>query len=259
MPLRKRIRRPRLLITSATAAAVCLAVALTQALTVATYDVTSPRAARDKATGVVTGPVDCRIAKCVALTFDGGPSPTTPGLLDILKQDHLHVTFFVQGRGHIAKYPRILRRMAAEGHEIGDHTWTHPVLTRIGEDAARGELTRTRDAIEEITGSTPRLMRPPQGRTDREVEKICRDLGMAQVLWSVTAKDYETTDPALITRRVLEQTHRDGIILLHDLHRGTVPAVPGIIRELQRRGYTIVTVSQLLAPAVAEPGMVYRP
>lgn len=102
-------------------------------------------------------------------------------------------------------------------------------------------------------------MRPPQGRTDREVEKICRDLGMAQVLWSVTAKDYETTDPALITRRVLEQTHRDGIILLHDLHRGTVPAVPGIIRELQRRGYTIVTVSQLLAPAVAEPGMVYRP
>jgi peptidoglycan/xylan/chitin deacetylase (PgdA/CDA1 family) len=236
-----------------------LAVALTLALTVTTYDVTSPRAARDKASGSVTGSVDCRKAKCVALTFDGGPSPTTPGLLDILRRDHLHATFFVQGRGHIAKYPAILRRMADEGHEIGNHTWTHAVLTQVDADAAREELTRTQNAIRAITGSKPYLMRPPQGRTNRAVQKICRDLGLAQVLWSVTAKDYQTTDSALITQRVLDQTHRDGVILLHDLHKGTVPAVPGIIKALQRRGYTIVTVSQLIAPATPQPGMVYRP
>lgn len=75
----------------------------------------------------------------------------------------------------------------------------------------------------------------------------------------IEARDYETTDSALISKRVLDQTHRDGIILLHDLHKGTVPAVPGIVRALEERGYSIVTVSQLLAPAKPQPGMVYRP
>ncbi|MET7785892.1 polysaccharide deacetylase family protein [Streptomyces sp. 900116325] len=259
MPLKARIRRSRILIAVATAVAAVLAVALILGLTVTTYDHTSPRAARDKASGTVAGNVDCRKAKCVALTFDGGPSLTTPGLLDILKQENLHATFFVQGKGHIAKYPDILRRISAEGHEIGNHTWTHKDLTDIDVADARQELTGTQDAIEKVTGTRPILMRPPEGRTNREVAKICQDLGLAQVLWSVTAKDYETTDSALITKRVLDQTHRDGIILLHDLHKGTVPAVPGIIKALKQRGYTIVTVSQLLAPAEPQPGMVYRP
>ncbi|MEV5846671.1 polysaccharide deacetylase family protein [Streptomyces sp. NPDC051985] len=259
MPFAKRTRRSRVLIAAVTAVAAALAVALTLALTVTTYDHTSPRAARDKAKGGVAGSVDCRKAKCVALSFDGGPSPTTPALLDILKQDGLHATFFVQGRGHIAKYPGILRRIAAGGHEIGNHTWTHPRLTDLDEAGARHELQRTQDAIERITGERPVLMRPPEGRTNRKVAKICKELGLAQVLWSVTAKDYETTDSALITKRVLDQTHRDGIILLHDLHKGTVPAVPGIIKALEQRGYTLVTVSQLLAPAEPQPGMVYRP
>ncbi|MFJ9558903.1 polysaccharide deacetylase family protein [Streptomyces fuscichromogenes] len=254
-----RTRRSRILIAVATAAVVVLAVAVTLALTITSYDHTSPRAAREKASGSVTTGVDCRKAKCVALSFDGGPSPTTPRLLDILKQQGLHATFFVQGKGHISKYPAILRRIADEGHEIGNHTWYHRRLTDLDEKDARLELTRTSDAIERITGRRPVLMRPPEGRTNRKVEKICRELGLAQVLWSVTAKDYETTDSALITERVLDQTHRDGIILLHDLHKGTVPAVPGILKALKQRGYTIVTVSQLLAPAKPQPGMVYRP
>ncbi|WP_406431294.1 polysaccharide deacetylase family protein [Streptomyces sp. NBC_00631] len=259
MLFKARTRRSRILIAVTTAAAAVLAVAVTLALTVTTYDHTSPRAARAKASGSVTGGIDCRKAKCVALSFDGGPSPTTPKLLDILKQRGLHATFFVQGRGHISKYPDILRRIADEGQEIGNHTWTHPRLTDLDEADARAELTRTQDAIEKITGRRPVLMRPPEGRTNRKVAKICKELGLAQVLWSVTAKDYETTDSALITKRVLDQTHRDGIILLHDLHKGTVPAVPGILNALEQRGYTIVTVSQLLAPAKPQPGMVYRP
>ncbi|MGW5658684.1 polysaccharide deacetylase family protein [Streptomyces sp. NPDC003758] len=259
MPFITRTRRSRLLIAVPTVVAAVLAVALTLALTVTTYDHTSPRAARAEASGSVAANVDCRKAKCVALSFDGGPSPTTPRLLDILKRDGLHATFFVQGKGHIARYPDILRRISDEGHEIGNHTWNHRRLTDLDEDDARRELTRTQDAIERITGTRPVLMRPPEGRTNRKVAGLCRDLGLAQVLWSVTAKDYETTDSALITKRVLEQTHRDGIILLHDLHKGTVPAVPGIIKALEQRGYTIVTVSQLLAPAKPRPGMVYRP
>lgn len=101
-------------------------------------------------------------------------------------------------------------------------------------------------------------MRPPQGRTDRRVAKVSRSLGLAQILWSVTAKDYRDHDPRLITRRVLDGARRNGIILLHDIYPGTVPAVPAIIDGLRKRGLTPVTVSQLFAPHRPQPGRVYR-
>ncbi|MFK0260708.1 polysaccharide deacetylase family protein [Streptomyces angustmyceticus] len=203
--------------------------------------------------------VDCRTAKCVALTFDAGPSEHTNRLLDILKKEKVHATFFLLGRNHVDKRPAEVKRIDAEGHEPANHTWSHQILTEIAPGEARRELSRVQEAVREITGRTPKLMRPPQGRTDGEVSEISKDLGLAQVLWSVTAKDYQTNDSALITKRVLEQTERDGIILLHDIYQGTVPAVPGILKELKKRGYTVVTVSQLLSPAKPEPGMVYRP
>ncbi|MFF8309431.1 polysaccharide deacetylase family protein [Streptomyces lydicus] len=203
--------------------------------------------------------VDCRKAKCVALTFDAGPSENTDRLLDILKKEQVHATFFMLGKNHVDKRPAEVKRIDAEGHELANHTWSHQILTEIDPAEAKRELSRVQDAVHKITGKTPRLMRPPQGRTDGEVSRISKELGLAQVLWSVTAKDYQTNDSALITKRVLEQTQRDGIILLHDIYKGTVPAVPGILKELKKRGYTVVTVSQLLSPAKPEPGMVYRP
>ncbi|MEV0370370.1 polysaccharide deacetylase family protein [Streptomyces sp. NPDC050636] len=247
----------------------------------ATYDVTAPADARDDAPaadvkakdakgGAGKGgnspaksadgdDVDCRKAKCVALTFDAGPSENTPRLLDILKKEKMHATFFMLGKNHVVKRPADVKRIDAEGHELANHTWSHEILTEIEPAKAKLELSRTQDAVQKITGKKPTLMRPPQGKTDGEVSKISRDLGLAQVLWSVTAKDYQTNDSALITKRVLDQTERDGIILLHDIYKGTVPAVPGILKELKKRGFTIVTVSQLLSPAKPEPGMVYRP
>ncbi|MER7154739.1 polysaccharide deacetylase family protein [Streptomyces lydicus] len=203
--------------------------------------------------------VDCRKAKCVALTFDAGPSENTDRLLDILKKEQVHATFFMLGKNHVDKRPAEVKRIDAEGHELANHTWSHQILTEIAPAEAKRELSRLQDAVHRITGKTPRLMRPPQGRTDGEISRISKELGLAQVLWSVTAKDYQTNDSALITKRVLEQTERDGIILLHDIYQGTVPAVPGILKELKKRGYTVVTVSQLLSPAKPEPGMVYRP
>lgn len=238
----------------------------------AQYDTTSPRSAREHATadakhvsldtsegGAGAGAVDCAKAKCVALTFDAGPSENTPRLLDILKREHVHASFFMLGKNHIEKHPDLVRRIADEGHELANHTWSHKILTKTDSDEVRSQLSRVQDAVEKLTGRKPLLMRPPQGRTDERVSKISKELGLAQVLWSVTAKDYRTTDSALIKKRVLEQTDRDGIILLHDIYRGTVPAVPGILAELKKRGYTVVTVSRLLAPATAEPGKVYRP
>ncbi|WP_230647287.1 polysaccharide deacetylase family protein [Streptacidiphilus sp. ASG 303] len=240
----------------------------------ASYETTAPRDAREQAAdrppsagkggsgdaaGLPPGAVDCRKAKCIALTFDAGPGEDTPRLLDVLKREHVHATFFLLGANHVMKHPGTVRRIAAEGHELGNHTWSHRILTGIGEAQVREELARTQDAVERITGRRPAVMRPPQGRTDGKVARVSRELGLAQVLWSVSAKDYATDDPAVIEKRVLDQAGRDGVVLLHDIYPGTVPAVPGILAGLKQRGYTVVTFSQLLAPAVPEPGRVYKP
>jgi peptidoglycan/xylan/chitin deacetylase (PgdA/CDA1 family) len=228
------------------------------------HGVTSPRYARESAARVARGPgaggpVDCNTAKCVALTFDGGPSAPTPKLLDVLREKKAHATFFVQGKGHTDTYPKTLLRISQEGNEIGNHTWSHKILTKLSARQIDAEIDPVQNDVRRITGHTPVLLRPPQGRTDDAVSAELKKRGLAQVLWSVTAEDYATTDTALITRRVLKQTHRDGIILLHDRYKGTIPAVPRIIDRLRSCGYTIVTVSELLAPASPRPGMVYRP
>ncbi|WP_404817384.1 polysaccharide deacetylase family protein [Streptomyces pharetrae] len=246
-----------------TAAIASAALSLTLALTGCTsLNTTAPSAVRAEAAAGAEaagfGTVDCRRAKCIALTFDAGPSEHSARLLDILRDKQVPATFFLLGKRHIEKYPELVKRMAAEGHEVASHTWDHKILTGLDEDEIREELERPNEAIERLTGRRPTLMRPPQGRTDDTVHEICRDLGLSEVLWTVTAKDYTTNDSALIEKRVLEQAGRDGIILLHDIYDGTVPAVPGIIDALKERGYVFVTVPQLLAPGKAEPGKVYR-
>ena len=237
------------------------------------YQATSPAAARKQvpAHGAAaafaqgpSGPVDCRKLKCVAITFDTGPSIRTPQILSILRRYHVHATFFTIGR-NVMKYPATARAMAAQGNEMETLTWDHQILTSINGDDVRKEIVQGRAAVQQVTGKVPTLLRPPQGRTSDSITAICRKLGMAEVEWTATASDFETIDPALITRRILDQTKPDGIILLHDHvdptnhgYNGTVAALPGIISTLQARGYTFVTVSQLLAPGTPQPGRVYQ-
>ncbi|MFJ3903620.1 polysaccharide deacetylase family protein [Streptomyces sp. NPDC090025] len=252
------------------ALALVAAAALVATLAGCSTDAVTPGEARGKAEpangsaaqakgGAAAPAVDCAKAKCIALTFDAGPGKDTPHLLDVLKEKKVPATFFLLGSKHVDRYPQVVKRISDEGHEVANHTWSHEILTDLDAKEVREELSRTQDAIAKITGRKPTLMRPPQGRTDDTVSDVSRELGLAQVLWSITAKDYSTEDTALIQKRVLEQAHGDGIILLHDIYKGTVPAVPGIIDELKRQGYTFVTVPQLLAPGKAEPGVVYRP
>ncbi|MFE0702392.1 polysaccharide deacetylase family protein [Streptomyces sp. NPDC058872] len=248
----------------ATTRALLATASLALALGACGVDTVTPQDARreagtDDKRGAVPRRVDCAKVKCIALTFDAGPGKDTPRLLDVLKEKQVPATFFLLGRKHVDRYPEVVKRMAGEGHEIANHTWTHEILTDLDEPEIRDQLLRTQDAIEAITGRKPTLMRPPQGRTDDKVSEVSRELGLAQVLWSVTAKDYSTTDSELIRQRVLDGAHRDAIILLHDIYDGTVPAVPPIIDELKRRGFTFVTVPELLAPGEARPGAVYRP
>lgn len=254
MKIPKRRLRPLIALTLAVAVTVVMVIQANKMETL------SPREERDRAASraeLPSGQVDCRKAKCIALTFDGNPGEPTDRLMDLLKEYKAPSTFFLEGR-RIHEFPDVVRRIAEDGHEIGDHTWTHAVLTDVSDAQIRDELRRTARAISSITGSEPTLMRPPQGRTDDRVSKVSKELGMAQVLWTVTAKDYETDDTALITKRVLAGAGRDGIILLHPLHKGTVPAMPSILKALSKQGYTFVTVSQLLAPAKAEPGKIYK-
>ncbi|WP_399931676.1 polysaccharide deacetylase family protein [Streptomyces kanamyceticus] len=259
----KMTRGPRRLprTTSALAAGAALVLALTGCTKL---DTTSPSTVRKEGADAKAadqgtfGTVDCRKAKCVALTFDAGPSENTPRLLKILKKEKVPATFFTLGKNHIVKYPELVKQMDAEGHEVASHTWSHKILTKIDLDEAREELERPNKAIEKLIGKKPTLMRPPQGRTNEDINKLSKELGLSEVLWTVTAKDYTTDDSKLIQQRVIDQTKRDGIILLHDIYKGTVPAVPGVIAELKKRGYVFVTVSQLLAPGKAEPGKVYR-
>ncbi|MEV5619664.1 polysaccharide deacetylase family protein [Streptomyces bacillaris] len=242
--------------------AAALVATLTLALAGCSMETTAPGSARQDAAADAKGSfgrADCRKAKCIALTFDAGPGEDTPELLDILKEKKVSATFFLLGRNHVLKHPETVRRIQDEGHEVANHTWTHKILTDEEPEEIRAELEKTQEAIEKITGKRPRLMRPPQGRTDDQVSRISKELGLSQVLWSATAKDYSTNDSALITRRILDQAGKDGIILLHDIYKGTVPAVPGIIDALQKDGYTFVTAPELMAPAVPEPGTVYRP
>ncbi|MFJ5736417.1 polysaccharide deacetylase family protein [Streptomyces microflavus] len=242
--------------------AATLVTTLTLALGGCSMETTAPGSARQDAASDAKGsfgPADCRKAKCIALTFDAGPGKDTPELLDILKEKKVHATFFLLGKNHVVKHPDTVRRIQDEGHEVANHTWTHEILTDREPDEIRAELEKTQVAIEKITGKKPRLMRPPQGRTDDTVSEISKELGLSQVLWSATAKDYSTNDSALITKRILDQAGKDGVILLHDIYKGTVPAVPGIIDALQKDGYTFVTVPELMAPAEPVPGTVYRP
>lgn len=246
--------------TAFAALAVVAALALT--LTGCGTQTVSPATVRGDAGGDGKGrygSVDCAEAKCIALTFDAGPGKDTPRLLDILKEEKVPATFFLLGKNHVLAHPETVRRIADEGHEVANHTWSHGILTDLDRDGIREELARTQNAIAKITGHKPTLMRPPQGRTNGDVTDISRELGLSQILWSATAKDYSTTDSALIERRILDDASADGIILLHDIYDGTVPAVPGIIKKLKERGFTFVTVPQLFAPAVPEPGEVYRP
>jgi peptidoglycan-N-acetylglucosamine deacetylase len=184
----------------------------------------------------------------IAITFDDGPhSQNTPRLLDMLRARNIKATFFVVGR-NVDLYPGIARQIVAEGHEIASHTYTHRLLTKMGDDQVRQELDKTRDAIVKATGVQPRVMRPPYGALlQRQREWVHAEYGYPTVLWSVDPNDWQRPGSAAICSRILTQTSSGAIILAHDIHVGTVDAMPATLDGLLKKGYKFVTVSQLLA------------
>lgn len=198
--------------------------------------------------------VDCTRLACVALTFDDGPGPYTAQLLDELADAGAPATFFVLG-GSIAAMPDLVRRAAAEGHAIGSHTWSHSRLPLLTGEQIADEVDRTTAALFDA-GVTTDLLRPPYGETDARVADVVGDLGYAQVLWDVDTQDWLNRDVVTTTQRALDGAGPGAVVLMHDIHPTTVQAVPGIIDALRTRGYTLVTVPQLLG--AVDPGAVYR-
>lgn len=179
----------------------------------------------------------------IALTFDDGPSTAwTPALLDGLKERGVKATFFLIGE-NADKNPEIVKRMAEEGHLIGNHTYHHVELTKVSENEARLELADTSAVIVRITGKEPEYMRPPFGAWQRKLE---REIQMLPVLWTIDPLDWTTENQDEIVNKVVTEAEENDIILLHDCYKSSIEAGLRIVDILQEEGFMFVTVDELL-------------
>ena len=190
----------------------------------------------------------------IALTFDDGPSATlTPKLLDLLAARHLKATFFVVGQ-NAADHPDILKRAVREGHEIANHSWSHPNLGKMSDDAVRRELQKTDDAITAAIGKRPTLMRPPYGSITAHQKKWIHDeFGYRIILWDVDPLDWKRPGPSVVTARIVKETKPGSIVLAHDIHPPTIEAMPGTFDQLMKKGFKSVTVTELIGMATPIP------
>lgn len=188
----------------------------------------------------------------VALTFDDGPSPDTLKILDLLRSANIKATFFLIGE-NVEKYPEIARRIAEEGHEIGNHSFSHPIFLFCTSDKTRRELKKTQEVIRKITGITPLNARPPCGVRSKAYFATAQELGLRTIQWSDVGFDWKKISSERIARNILETVQSDSIILLHDgdsagkrTRRATVEVVPLILEGLQSKGLRVVPLRQLI-------------
>jgi len=199
----------------------------------------------------------------IALTFDDGPNePYTSEILDILKKYSIKATFFVLGK-NVEHYPDTAKRIAEEGHVIGNHTYDHPFLLIQSTSHIKYEIEKTGQAIVKATHTKPYLFRPPYGVTDNWIYHTVKEHGYVTVEWSVTGNNGgKEIPPDKITKNILSEVKNGSIILLHDGdrlikgadRRNIVKALPFIIESLQKKGYQFVTVPELLGLKMGKVG-----
>ena len=198
--------------------------------------------------------INCYEVPCVALTFDDGPSIFTEGLLDILQEHDVKATFFILGSNARIQSETVSRTFA-EGHEIGNHTWDHPLLTDSGLSAEhiRWQVQQTDEILTQIIGEPSVHLRPPYGGYNERVLEIA---GLPFILWSIDPLDWRDRDADIVAARIVDAPP-GAIILAHDIHESTVDAVPAVIVALKNRGIHFVTVTKLFAPQELLPGHDY--
>ena len=199
--------------------------------------------------------VDCTVVKCVALTFDDGPSPYTDRLLQILKDNDAAATFFLIGN-KVAANPAGAKRIAEAGMEIGSHTWEHPNMTTIPPKEIPAQFSKAGDAIEAATGQRPQLVRTAGGLINDAVLAEAGKQGLADINWDVIPFDWANDANTGATRYMLmTQIKPSSVVLFHDTYSSTVDLVYQFIPVLKANGYHLVTVSHLLGPRA--PGSTY--
>jgi peptidoglycan/xylan/chitin deacetylase (PgdA/CDA1 family) len=184
---------------------------------------------------------DCPSDRRVALTFDDGPSRYTEDIIGILKSVNFKATFYVLGN-NAQNRPDVLKKIINDGHDIGNHTMTHPDLTKQSNQKIKEEITEAQRIITEISGHTPTTMRPPYGALSSRVKEI---INMPIVLWSHDTLDWKFKNTTSITGKATKNISPGSIILLHDIHRTTRDALPAIIKELKERNLCSDTISKL--------------
>jgi peptidoglycan/xylan/chitin deacetylase (PgdA/CDA1 family) len=198
------------------------------------------------AAGSPSSPVYCggHAGRSVALTFDDGPGATTPQVLRTLRRFHARATFFAVGR-NIAGRAGLLRQEKALG-EVGNHSWSHPDLSRYSAAGVAEQLSSTQQAIRSAGVPRPTVFRPPYGATNATVVAEARSLGLRTILWSIDSYDSRGYSTAAIAHTVLKLVQPGAIILMHDVIPASARALPRILRILKARRFKLVTVSELL-------------
>lgn len=181
--------------------------------------------------------------KVISLTFDDAPSPKTKELVDLLKSLEIKATFFILGC-NLKYYKEELKYIYDNGHEIGNHSYSHPDFKKITVDKGIEEINKTQKLIFDVINRYPRVFRFPYGSVNKEVLK---QIDLATVLWSIDSMDWENYQTDVILSRVRSNLKNGGIILFHDFKYFNKEAITTIVKELQTEGYTFVTVSDLLS------------
>lgn len=183
-----------------------------------------------------------RSRKAVALTFDDGPNPnTTPVALELLKKYNAKATFFMVGRS-VAGNEEIIKQVVAEGHQIGNHSWSHPLLTKISLEQAKSQINDTTEALKKASGQDVHIMRPPYGGINATIQAA---VDQSFILWDVDTLDWKYRNTTSIMKEV-RKARPGSIILMHDIHQTSINALPTVLQYLTEQGFELVTIDELM-------------
>lgn len=196
---------------------------------------------------------DCSAKPCIALTFDDGPNPeVTPQILDILQRYQVKATFFLVG-ARVPGNESIVQREYREGHEVGNHSWSHPDLSSLTPEGVQYQIKAAQQVISSAGVPMPRLLRPPYGSIN---DMVAAHNNMTVVRWNIDPEDWHLRDPGLINQQLMANVRPGSIILLHDIYHTTTAALEPMLQTLQQT-YQFVTVSQLLNLSSGDQGQYF--
>lgn len=196
--------------------------------------------------------IPCDLVPCMALTLDDGPSTLTPQFLDVLRDEQSAATFFMLGR-NAQSHPDTVRRVAAEGHQIGNHTWDHSYLTTLTNEQVADQLGRTAALLRDLSGQPVATFRPPGGFINDEVVAIA---GEPAIMWSVDTRDWEKPADDDLARYAIDRPEVSTIMLMHDIQAGSARVFDRVVTGLRDRGFALVTINDLFGGTV--PGGIVR-